>query len=305
MLLGKTNTIFEMNIYKTLVFLLFLAPQISMAQSEYEIKEAAIINQQKDIVGKLTGELPIKGKKILTSRASVSERKLAGDFLFEELKSAGLEVERNSYTVQDQKGNKYAGSNIFAEIPATNGSDEWVIISAHYDTLEGTPGAVHNATGIAIACYVAEKIAKLEVRNKNFMIVLFDQWTQNLIGTRMFIQKLKKDRYNIHSMHRADYMGWDTDEDRAIEIYASNISLESMYRNESPVPIYKRMVATPETRFFSNFGFNAATITAELKNSENSPFTNQENDKYTTVNFKYLASTTDIVFNVMKTLAEE
>ena len=85
---------------------------------------------------------------------------------------------------------------------------------------------------------------------------------------------------------------------------ASNIGLESLYRLESPVPIYKRTTATPESRFFSNFGYETVTLTAELKNADNSPFVRQSEDKYTTVNFKYLASTTEIVLNVMKALAK-
>ncbi len=294
-----------MKYYRTFLLLFLFVIQIASAQSEQDRLEAEIINVQRGIVAKLTGHEPIKGKKKLESRSSKSERKAAADFLFTSLKDIGLDAKKDSYNVQDKKGTQYAGTNIFAEIPATNGNDEWVIICAHYDTVENSPGAVHNATGVAIAFYVAKKIAELEARNKNFMIVFFDHWKSNMIGTRMFTKKLQKDGYNIHSMHRSDYMGWDNDEDRAIELLASNISLESLYRIESPVPVYKRTVATPESRFFSNFGYETVTLTAELKNADNSPFVRQSEDKYTTVNFKYLASTTDITYKVMKALAKQ
>ncbi|MBP2833542.1 M28 family peptidase [Aquimarina sp. U1-2] len=294
-----------MNNFKTLLLLFFLIFQTVPAQTEQDRREAEIINIEKDIVAKLTGHEPIKGKKKLTSRASKSERKLVADFLFESLKDTGLKPERHTYNVQDKKKNQYNGTNIYAEIPATNGSDEWIIICAHYDTVEGSPGAVHNATGVAIAYYVAKKIAELPTRNKNFMVVFFDHWKSNMIGTRLFTKKLQTDGYNVHSMHRSDYMGWDNDEDRAIELLASNLSLESQYRLESPVPIYKRIVATPESRFFSNFGYDTVTLTAELKNADNSPFVRQSEDKYTTVNFKYLASTTEIVYKVMRAYATQ
>ncbi|MBQ0733275.1 M28 family metallopeptidase [Aquimarina celericrescens] len=294
-----------MNYYRTLLLVCFLVVQTAPAQTEEDRREAEIINIEKSIVAKLTGHEPIRGKKKLTSRSSKSERKIAADFLFESLKDAGLKPERHTYNVQDKKKNLYNGTNVFAEIPATNGSDEWVIICAHYDTVENSPGAVHNATGVAIAYYVAKKIAQLPSRNKNFMVVFFDHWKSNMIGTRMFTKKLQTDGYNIHSMHRSDYMGWDNDEDRAIELLASNLSLESLYRIESPVPIYKRIVATPESRFFSNFGYETVTLTAELKNADNSPFVRQSEDKYTTVNFKYLASTTEITYKVMRALATQ
>ena len=285
-----------------LIFAFFT--QICVCQTYLDKREAEIINLQREVVGKLTGHLPIKGKKLLKSRYSTQERKLTANYLFDLLEKSNMEPKKNEYNVKDNKGNIYSGANVYAEIPATNGSDEYVIISSHFDSAKDSPGAVHNATGVAIAYYVAHKISKLDIRNKNFIIVFFDQWKLNLVGTRMFMKYLKDNKYKVHSMHRSDYMGWDNDEDRAIELFTSNISLESMYRNESPVPIYKRSVSTPESRFFSNFGYETVTLTAELKNEDNSPFVSQQNDKYTTVNFKYLASTTNLIYDVMKELAK-
>jgi len=294
-----------MNYFKTILLVFLLIFQIAPAQTEEERREAEIINIERNIVSRLTGHEPIKGKKKITSRSSNSERKLVADFLISSLKETGLKPEKHSYDVKNKKGEQFTGNNIYAEIPSTNGSDEWVVICAHYDTVENSPGAVHNATGVAIAYYVAKKIAELPTRNKNFMVVFFDHWKSNMIGVRLFTKKLQKGGYNIHSMHRSDYMGWDNDEDRAIELLASNLSLESLYRIESPVPVYKREVATPESRFFSNFGYETVTLTAELKNADNSPFVRQSEDKFSTVNFKYLASTTEITYKVMKALATQ
>ncbi len=295
---------YKMNYYRIFLLVFVFTFQVAPAQTEEERMEAEIINIQRGIVGKLTGHEPIKGKKTINSRSSNSEKKITVDFLTNSLKEIGIKPEKNAYNVKDKKGNQYTGTNVYAKIPSTNGSDEYVIICAHYDTVENSPGAIHNATGIAIAYYVAKKLAELEVRNKNFMVVFFDHWKSNMIGTRMFTKMLQTDGYNVHSMHRSDYMGWDNDEDRAIEMLASNLSLESLYRLESPVPIYKRTVATPESRFFSNFGYDTVTLTAELKNADNSPFVKQSSDKYTTVNFKYLASTTSIVYSVMRAMAK-
>ncbi len=288
--------------YGLLLFFVFTT-QIIFAQPQTEFSEAEIINIQKDIVGKLTGHIPIKGKKKLKSRASASERKTTADFLFDKLKGIGIKPVRDSYNVQDKKGKQYTGANIYGIIPATVATDEYVVLGAHYDTVKDSPGAVHNATGVALTHYVAEKLMKLTNRSKNFIIVYFDQQETNMIGCRMFVKKMKKEKYNILAMHRVDYMGWDNDEDRAIELLASNISLESAYRLESSVPVFKRETSTPETRIFSTLGYDTITITAELKNGDNSPYVHQAFDKYTTVNFKYLASTSEIVFNVMKTLA--
>lgn len=293
-----------MNLYREILLLFIFSTQLIFAQSERDLLEANIINTQKEVVARLTGHSPIKGNKKILSRFSKDERKVTADYLFNLLKDKGLKAKRDPYNVQDKKGQTYEGINIYAEIPATNGSDEYVVIAAHYDTSKNSPGAVHNATGVAIAYYVAIHLSELKERSKNFIVVFFDEWKNGMIGCRMFIKNLKKEGYKIHSMHRSDYMGWDNDEDRAIELLASNISLESLYRLESPVPIYKRLVATPESRFFSNFGYPTVTLTAELKNADNSPFVSMNSDKYTTVNFKYLASTTEIVYKVMEALAQ-
>ncbi len=287
-----------------IVLLILLCVQIISAQSDNDVKEAEVINAQKEMVGRLTGHLPIKGKKKLKSRSSTSERKTTANYLFDALKDIGLNAKKHPYNVQDKKGKVYNGVNIYTEIPATNGSKEYVVLGAHYDTAEGSPGAVHNATGVALAHYVATKLKELKTRSKNFIIVFFDQQETNMIGCRMFAKKLKEEKLNVLAMHRVDYMGWDNDEDRAIELLASSISLESAYRLESPVPVFKRVVSTPETRIFSTLGFETITITAELKNGDNSPYVHQPADKYTTVNFKYLASTSEIVYRVMKTMAK-
>ncbi|MBW1296876.1 M28 family metallopeptidase [Aquimarina litoralis] len=295
-----------MKLYTFKILLLFIfGVQISMAQALTDQEEAAIINVQKDIVGKLTGHVPIKGKKKLASRATPSERRITADYLSNYIKGIGLKPQKNNYNVQDKKGNTYNGNNIYTEIPATNGSDEYVVLTAHYDTAKGSPGAVHNATGVALALYVAEELTKLQERKVNFIVVFFDQQETNMIGCRMFVQKLKEDKYNVSSMHRADYVGWDNDEDRAIELLSSNISLESAYRLESGVPVFKRRVSTPESKIFSKLGYETITITAELMNGDNSPYVRQAEDKYTTVNFRYLASTSYIVYKVMKSFANK
>ncbi|MFL1895376.1 M28 family peptidase [Aquimarina sp. 2-A2] len=293
----------NLNCKNGILLLLIFTFQFSFAQSEYELRESDMINVQKDIVGKLTGHLPIKGKKKIESRSKTSERKIVADYLEDLLKEIDLKPKKNSYNVQDKKGKQYSGTNVYAVIPSTTPSEEYVVLASHYDTAEDSPGAIHNATGLALTHYVASQLVKLPTRSKNFIIAYFDQQETNMIGCRMFAKKMKDDKVNIHSMHRVDYMGWDLDEDRAIELLSSNISLESLYRMESPVPVFKRLVSTPESRIFSTLGFETITVTSELKNADNSPYVHQASDTYTTVNFKYLASTTDIVLNVLKVLS--
>ena len=275
------------------------------AQSDFELMEAEIINIQKDIVAKLTGKTPIKGKKNISSRFTPGERRLTADYITDLIKGLDIKPQKQSYDVQDNRGSTFSGTNIYAEIPATTDSDEYVILCTHYDSSENSPGAVHNATGVALTYFVGKQLLSLNYRTKNVMLVFFDQQEASMMGNRMFVDKLQKENYRVHSMHRTDYIGWDNDEDRAIEIFSSSLGLESKYRIESFVPLFKRNVSSPESAVFSSFKFDNITVTAELKNGDNSPFIHQKGDEYNTVNFKYLASTTEIVFRVLQSLLEE
>ena len=284
-----------------ILYAFLLTGAIGFAQSDLDAFEAEIINAQKDMVAKLTGKESINGKKTITSRSSNAERRLTADYIFDELKGLGVKPLRQSYDVQDKSGKTFSGTNVYMKIPATNGSKEYIVLGAHYDTAEGSPGAVHNATGIALIYYVGSKLLKMPLRTKNVLIVFFDQQEQLMMGCRMFVDMLKKDNYDVHSMHRVDFIGWDNDEDRAIELLASNLSLESAYRVESYAPVFKRNISSPESKVFSKLGYENITITSELKNGDNSPYIHQSTDEYNTVNFKYLASTTDIVYKVLRT----
>ncbi len=59
------------------------------------------------------------------------------------LRQGSVPVEEE-YSIGDRKV-----SNIIAEIPGTDASGRMIIIGAHYDTIEDTPGADDNASGIA------------------------------------------------------------------------------------------------------------------------------------------------------------
>lgn len=49
-----------------------------------------------------------------------------------------------------------AADNLIAELPGTGGSDEIVVVGAHYDSVFGSPGADDNASGVAALLALAE-----------------------------------------------------------------------------------------------------------------------------------------------------
>ncbi|MBW2460374.1 MAG: M28 family peptidase [Deltaproteobacteria bacterium] len=68
----------------------------------------------------------------------------AADWLDTSWSAAGYEVEREAYEVGGAEV-----ENLFTELPGNEFAHEVVVVGAHYDSAEGTPGADDNASGVA------------------------------------------------------------------------------------------------------------------------------------------------------------
>ncbi len=83
----------------------------------------------------------------------------AATLIERELSASGYAVERLPYRVD---GHDVA--NLVAEIPGTNRKDEIVVLGAHYDTIECTPGADDNASAVAVLLETARLLRDLKPR---------------------------------------------------------------------------------------------------------------------------------------------
>jgi hypothetical protein len=77
---------------------------------------------------------------------------LAADFIEQSLHEAGYTPARQTYTVEG-----VVCANIEAELPGA--SKEIIIIGAHYDAVDGSPGADDNASGVAAMLALARTFA--------------------------------------------------------------------------------------------------------------------------------------------------
>ena len=305
-----------MKIAKTILVIAALVFTAS-GQSGDTSFESDITPVQKDLLAKLTGYHPIYsrfkekvGNRTLTAigtarlseRESDARRKIAANYLFKSLIEIGLSPKKHEYQT------KLKGTNIYAIIPSTVKSNEFVVLGAHYDSVKGSPGANDNASGTALVYGVAIQLAKLKIRKRNFIIVFFDQEERGLVGSRAFAKKLKAENMNLHSAHTVDQMGWDEDGDGAIELELPTPELEALYREEArklSIIVHKTRVPSTDHTAFREIGFNAIGVTEEYRNNDTTPHYHKSTDTYGTIDFGYLASTTQLVFNVMKMLSEK
>jgi Zn-dependent M28 family amino/carboxypeptidase len=81
----------------------------------------------------------------------------ATTYVEQTLADAGYEVEHETYQARG-----HSVANLIAELPGGTKKNEVVIVGAHYDTVESTPGADDNASAVAVMIEVARMMRPLK-----------------------------------------------------------------------------------------------------------------------------------------------
>lgn len=270
------------------------------------------IDAQYKIISILTGNESIGiNSNVIRSRTTQKERALSRKFLSSIINDLGLNPiehqyrEKNDNLLIDLLLNPFKGSNLFTILPSTEGSKEFLVIGAHYDTARNCPGANDNASAIAVIYGVIKKLKSVKQRKKNIIIVFFDQEEENLVGSRAFAKFLTKKEYTIHSVHTLDQLGWDKDLDRGIEIELPSPEIEEAYRKQATllnIPILVTKVNSTDHQSFRDLGFNAVGITEEYVQRDTTPFKDTENDTIDTIDIDFIDATTHLIFKVIEQL---
>ncbi len=275
------------------------------------IFSSEITPMQQEIIAKLTGKKPIKDSLFLKQRATVDERKVTVDYLSDCLKKLGLVVDNHHYKTTN--GNPFIdllflplrGINVSATLPATTDSNTYIVFGGHYDSERGSPGAIDNATGIALSLAIAYKLSQLKERPYHFIVVFFDQEEDDEIGSKAYAKLLKRSTKKVHSVHTLDMVGWDENGNNGLELELPPPALETVYRKVAEIhniPVYSTKVSSSDHKSFIDQGFDALGISEEYVKGDTTPYYHSPEDTYNTVNFKFLATSTHFIFQVFKTL---
>ncbi len=111
-------------------------------------------------------------------------------------------------------------TNVIAELPGA--SSETIVVSAHYDTVAGTPGAGDNASGVAGCLALAEHFAGSPLP-KTLRFIAWGAHEFGLLGSQAYVQDLAQ-RGTLATHHRGISTGhserrgpsWDLDRGRGI-----------------------------------------------------------------------------------------
>jgi Zn-dependent M28 family amino/carboxypeptidase len=135
----------------------------------------------------------------------------AADYIGSALKKAGLSVQRQSYEVSGRPV-----ENVEAEITGATASNDLLLVGAHYDSVQGSPGANDNATGVAATLALAEAFAGTRpARTIRFVFFANEEppfFQTPHMGSRVYAERSRQRGENIRLMLSLETIGYYTDE---------------------------------------------------------------------------------------------
>jgi hypothetical protein len=170
------------------------------------------------ILLKYLDNLTAFGPRVTESQACID----AADYIYQQFVGMGLQVRYQNWTNEG-----YIGSNIEATLtPQDPENDEIYLICGHYDSVQTSPGADDDGSGVVIALAAAEILSQYTV-NKTVRFVAFSGEEQGLLGSQIYAQEAATNGDHIVAVLNADMIGFalsQTDGEK-IKIYADNPSL--------------------------------------------------------------------------------
>jgi len=144
------------------------------------------------------------------------------DYIEQALRSSGCETERQGFTY---RGNAYC--NILTEVKGTDAScDDILVIGAHYDSAEGTPGADDNASGVAGLLELA-RLTKQQPLKRTVLFVAFcleepPAYMTKHMGSYIHAKSLHDKSVKVHGMISLEMLGYYC-VDKGCQYYPSSL----------------------------------------------------------------------------------
>ena len=258
---------------------------------EHEIGDALA-----DDVSRLAGASEIAPGVTLTTRSDPESRAIARDYLVGRFDAMGLVGELHEYDSD--------GANVFAEVPSTTGSVEWLLFGAHFDSVSAGPGAADNATGTAMVLAAASYVATFECRDVNVIFMLFDEEEIGLVGSEAAAAWMVDDGRALTSVHTVDMVSWDSDDDLLFEIHRPGDDLLTWYQDANDnaglgMTIVERDARSSDHTSFRNLGCTAVGLMEGWTSGDTTPYYHTEEDTFDKIDLAYLEVATRLVMQML------
>lgn len=135
----------------------------------------------------------------------------SAEYIHATLAGFGYEVSRQRYQVSGQ-----TCDNLEAEVRGTDKPEEILLIGAHYDSVQGSPGANDNASGVAALLALAQAFARTQPsRTVRFVAFTNEEppfFQSRHMGSRVYAQRIRAQGEKILLMLSLETIGYYSDE---------------------------------------------------------------------------------------------
>ena len=136
---------------------------------------------------------------------------MAADYIRTALAGSGYEVKRQSYEVGG-----FGCENIEVEVRGRSRPDDIIVIGAHYDSVQGSPGANDNASGVAAMLALARAFAQTRpARTLRFVAFTNEEpplFQTRYMGSRVYAKRSRERGETISLMLSLETIGYYSDE---------------------------------------------------------------------------------------------
>jgi len=260
-------------------------------------------------------------QKLNFRRYSKMERLRTRTYITNQLSKFGWKPKLEKFT---------AGMNIFTQKLGTNKTTGTILVAAHYDTVESSPGADDNATGIAVVLEIARLFTAISTP-KTLQLAFFDQEETGLLGSKAFVNQ-PAHLQNLQGVIIMDMVGYacytsgcqkypaglpvtplsDKGDFLAVVGDVEHLNLLNTFANSSEnlpkilkVPIPFKGLLTPDTLrsdhapfWYQGIGALLVTDTANLR----SPHYHQPSDIPKNIQREFFRGSAQIIINATSTL---
>ncbi len=228
------------------------------------------------------------------------------NYLFQELNKKELSVNLIPWNYKD-----FSGENIEATLKGKNDDSNVFILCAHYDSVDISPGADDDGSGVSIVLLLANILSGY-VFNSTIKFVLFSGEEQGLLGSKDYVEKIIMQKINIIGVLNLDGVGYSSNsvDGNKIRHHANTQSswmqeisknIENKYDEYIDLEILSLPhVAISDHQSFVEKGYDASYF---LENTLN-PFYHTSEDKSENMNFTYLSEVCKLSLGCLVTMVE-
>ncbi|MFH1012927.1 MAG: M28 family metallopeptidase, partial [Thermoplasmatota archaeon] len=232
----------------------------------------------------------------------------AAAYIYDHFERFGLKAE-----YQDWSFPLYKGTNVVATLPGTNTeSDAVFIISAHYDTVKDSPGAIDDGSGVVAMMAIAQVLSSYSF-DHTIKFIAFSGEEVGAHGSYAYAKKAYEAHENIKAVLNLDMIGYTLYNgtsvyasfgDRSLWIFDALRFIAQQYNDQLDLSVHRLIEFPADERSFRDMGFDGVLIIEESIFDHGSVW-NNKNDTIDKVNYGYLEKITKLVLATTASLSDK